>query len=182
MVIKLFENEAREQKVTTDIVSWTIEFSAENMTPQRPYLAYGHHPNTAIHIDCGIYAALMPLLLIKGYTLSALHPAQAHRFRVTAAHIIWTQQLDFSVESHIQQSTNDVSAGEHPAQLTYLDTQTTAPPKPVTVSVRTAIPLDIRDKATEHTFVAESTIPGAGYGLFASRVFDDQTDGPEHVG
>ena len=30
--------------------------------------------------------------------------------------------------------------------------------------------------------MVESTIPGAGYGLFASRVFDDQIDCPEHVG
>ena len=48
--------------------------------------------------------------------------------------------------------------------------------------MRTAIKLEIKDKAQEHAYVAQSTIPGAGYGLFASRRFDDQTDGPEHVG
>jgi hypothetical protein len=48
--------------------------------------------------------------------------------------------------------------------------------------VRKGIFLAIKDKAQEHAYVAKSTIPGAGYGLFALRRFDDQTDGPEHVG
>ena len=48
--------------------------------------------------------------------------------------------------------------------------------------MRQAITLAIKDKAQANAYVAESTIPGAGYGLFALRRFDDQTDGPDHVG
>jgi len=88
MVIQLYRNEADQQNKTTDIHTWPIQYPAAGMHPQVTYPPAGAHPDRSTHIDCGLYAALMNVLLLSHQPLSALLPAQVHRFRAMAAYIL----------------------------------------------------------------------------------------------
>jgi len=104
MVIQLFRDEADLQNKPTDIHTWPVQYPTAGMHPQVAYLPKGVHPDLRIHIDCGLYAALMTVSVLSHQPLSVLLPAQVHRFRVMAAYILWGKKTDFNITTCVRQN------------------------------------------------------------------------------
>ena len=75
MIVALYEDEASIQDRITEISTWPIHYPAASLTPQAAYLS---------------------IILINNRPLSVLQPEQVYKFRITAAHILWTKQSEVS--------------------------------------------------------------------------------------
>ena len=71
---------------------------------QVAYLPAGVHPDLITQIDCGLYAALMTVLVQSHQPLSVVLPAQVHRFRVMAAFILCEKNTDFNITTCVRQN------------------------------------------------------------------------------
>ena len=65
MVIALYKDEADQLGITTDIHLWPIRYPTAGMVPQARYLPAGAHPNCTFHIDCGLHATMMTVLVMN---------------------------------------------------------------------------------------------------------------------
>jgi hypothetical protein len=106
VVVKaLFEDEARRQQKEFP-TNWRVQYPAIHMTKQIPYSNHSYISDQPIHIDCGLYAVLMPTLYLFNKSLHILTPPSVHKFRVYAAHrILHTNTLD--IASLVFQNTTD---------------------------------------------------------------------------
>ena len=64
--------------------------------------------------------------------------------------------------------------------LTALGLESTHHSPPLPERIR--VPIILSDPALEHTYISESTLPGAGKGLFAARDFDGNDEDSAMVG
>ena len=106
MVINLILDEAAQRDIHSDINCWPIHYPTSGMIPQVAYCPDDVHHDLSRHIDCGLYAALMTTMVLSHQPLSALLPAQVHKFRTTAALILWTNAMNFDVGAHIKHTTD----------------------------------------------------------------------------
>ncbi len=106
VVKALFKDEALRQQREFS-TNWTVQYPAIHMTKQIPYSNEAYHSEQPIHIDCGLYAVLMPMLYLLHKPLYIITPPSAHKFRLYAAHrILHAQALDCCLSSrdHSRQS------------------------------------------------------------------------------
>ena len=174
MIAELYKDQAAQLGRDIDIHLWPVQYPTVGMVLQIAYVQPGEHPDTATHIDCGIYAVLMSVLVLNHQPLSVLLPAQVHKFRLSATHIISNQISDFNVVPHIR-----------PTSVTNVTRKPKRKTQGKEVSSDITAHFDVvgqKDNAVGHTYVKESTIKGAANGLFAARIFDGNDDASAYVG
>ena len=182
------------------------------MMPQPPYRLPHQHPDLARHIDCGLYAWISTLLLIYDHSLSILTLSAVHRLRVYMAHYLLQNPTNFDVHTILGQlqkrrPTSSGPTSDNPldpmpdTRRPLSDVQQSTDPTPAdtrlatlrprhkpSVSIPTPLPdrqrhsIIIADPAIMHTHVAESTVPGAGKGLFTARYFNGNDEDSAYIG
>ena len=207
MIRTLFQDEATRQDIAHSLDDWTEHYLTAGMTRQQPYRHKHQHHSLDRHIDCGIYALLSTLLHLNDYPLSILTPHNTHTARPYLAHFLSTssrpldirqllfrQRLVPSPSPNIPSPVPSQTTHSHrsdPPQGPAPDAQrisTLRPRRPAESKIPPPLPsrtkhsVHITDPAHLHTYVAKSTIPGADYGLFASKFFNGHDNDDAYVG
>ena len=188
LVLKLYEDEGIRQQIPTNISNYRLKYPAEFMTPQQPYLLPLQHPDMAQHIDCGPYAILMTLLHIENLPVECLTPSAVHNFRQHAANLLQSETTTFDINTLVfplkrpPTSTFIIPSAQTPQPDCPIpdDTriQSLRPRKSRNKEIHERIPRERaniinHDPSRLFTYVAQSTIHGAQYGIFADCLFDD---------
>ena len=181
------------------------------MIPQQPHRLPHQPPDLARHIDCGLYAWISALLILNGHPLSILTPSVVHRLRVYMAHFLLQNPITFDVNTilgqvrhqrptattiignslctmtvtqmntgHAQQHPDPTPANNRVASLRPRQKPSVTVPTPLPARQRHSIIL--ADPAISSTYVAESTVTGAGKGLFAARYFNGNDEDSAYIG
>jgi len=178
------------------------------MEPQRPHRLTTQHPDLATHKDCGLYSLCCTLLYLAGHPLTILTPSKVHDLRKHLAHKLLSSTI-FNINDILFRKRNraPTSPTHNPQQKAAPDTHniynalSDAPPsassrratlrprrsKPTSTNTsslpdRPRSSVILSDPALEHTYISESTLPGAGKGLFAARDFDGNDEDSAFIG
>ena len=207
MIRQFYQDESSRQQRLRLMDDWPLIFPTAAMEPQRPHRLNTQHPDLATHKDCGLYALSGTLLYLADHPLTILTPVKVHelrrhlayrllssssfninailfrkRRRSPTSHIPLLQQRD-TLDTH---NTYQVLSDDPPitsarrATLRPRHSRSTHHSPPLPDRIR--VPIILSDPALEHTYISESTLPGAGKGLFSARDFDGNDEDSAMVG